>query len=66
MNMETIRLDIPSDCKQIVMLLNGGAINFNSTKSLQNYCEKMRLRVTGTSKQGQLYLVQVQREDSSL
>jgi|DEB0MinimDraft_6_1074348.scaffolds.fasta_scaffold59882_3 hypothetical protein len=66
MSMDTIRLDIPSDCKYIVMLLNDVAINFNNTKALQHYCEKMRLRITGTSKQGQLYLVQVQREDSSL
>lgn len=64
--METLRLDVPEECSSMVVLLNGRPIPFNSTNEIKNYVEKMRLRITGTSKQGKTYLVLVQREDSSL
>lgn len=64
--METLRLDVPEECSSMVVLLNGRPIPFNSTNDIKKYVEKMRLRITGTSKQGKTYLVLVQREDSSL
>lgn len=64
--METLRLDVPEECSNMVVLLNGRPIPFNSTNEIKKYVEKMRLRITGTSKQGKTYLVLVQREDSSL
>lgn len=64
--METLRLDVPEECSSMVVLLNGRPIPFNSTNEIKKYVEKMRLRITGTSKQGKTYLVLVQREDSSL
>jgi len=64
--MSTIKLDVHEQCSHMVMLLNGRPMFFDSTKEIQRYVEKMKLRITGTSVQGTTYLVIAQREDSSL
>jgi len=65
-SMETLRIDVPKECSTIALLYNRNVLNFNDTKSVQRYCEKMRLRIIGTATQGTLYLVQAIKEDSSL
>jgi hypothetical protein len=65
-SMSTIKLDVHEQCSHMVMLLNGKPMFFDSTKEIQRYVEKMKLRITGTSVQGTTYLVIAQREDSSL
>ena len=65
-SMSTITLDVHEQCSHMVMLLNGKPMFFDSTKEIQRYVEKMKLRITGTSVQGTTYLVIAQREDSSL
>ena len=64
--MQKIVFDVPKECSLLVMLLNGKPKFFNSTKEIQRYVEKKKLRIIGTSSEGQSFLVQVQREDSSL
>jgi hypothetical protein len=64
--METLRLDVPRECSTIALLYNRNVLNFNDTKSVQRYCEKMRLRIIGTSTQGTLFLIQAIKDDSSL
>jgi len=59
-------LDMPKTANSIVVLYNGNIVNFRSTKDAQVFCEKMRLRITGTSTHRQVYLIQAQKEDSSL
>jgi len=64
--METLNLNVPKECSLLVLLLNDKPLFFNSTKEIQRYVEKKKLRIIGTSSEGQSFLVQVQREDSSL
>ncbi len=65
-DMKALKLNVPDQCSHMVMLLNGRPIFFESTKEIQRYVEKMKLRITGTSVQGRAYLVIAQKEDSSL
>jgi|DEB0MinimDraft_10_1074344.scaffolds.fasta_scaffold07821_5 hypothetical protein len=64
--MKTLLLDVPKQCSSIVVLFNNCAINFNSTNQVRKYCEAMRLRINDTATQGSIFLITVQREDSSL
>ena len=41
-SMETLRLDVPRECSTIALLYNRNVLNFNDTKSVQRYCEKLR------------------------
>ena len=65
-SMETLRIDVPKECSTVALLYNRNVLNFNDTKSVQRYCEKMRLRIIGTATQGTLFLIQAIKEDSSL
>ena len=65
-SMETLRIDVPKECSTIALLYNRNVLNFNDTKSVQRYCEKMRLRIIGTATQGTLFLIQAIKEDSIL
>ena len=59
-------LEMPKTANKIVVLFNGNIVDCISIRQARIFCEKMRLRIIGTSLQGQVYLIQAQKEDSSL
>ena len=66
MSMSTTILDVPKECSQIAILINGNVLMFNSTRQAEKFCVRMRLRITGQDKQGSVYLINAQREDNTL
>ena len=61
-----IKLDIPSNCRQIVVFFNKSYRIFPSTNDVQRYCRNNKLEIVSQESQMGSYIITVKKADSTI
>jgi len=61
-----IKLDMPVNCRQIVVSFNKSFRIFPSTNDVERYCRHHKLEVLGAESQLGSYIVTVKKADSTI
>lgn len=61
-----IKLEMPIECRQIVVSFNRSFILFPSTHSVERFCRQNRLEIIDTESQLGNFIITVKRADSNI